>query len=410
MIARAPAFLTRRLAVLTLGHFTIDTYSSFFLPLLPLLAQRLGLTYAMVGGLTAMASLSSSFLQPPFGMLADRMRRPWFVALGPMIAAVFMASVGLAPSYVALVLLLVLGGVGVAMFHPQTASLAGSTSPQRGLAMSWWVTGGTLGWALGPAYATAIVHGFGLDHTWVAAIPGLLLSTVLLVWFRRVAPHAPARRERAPIAGLKPVARPLTMIYFTVVCRSAVSAGFATFLPLWVHAQGGSVTRGGWITTLYLTLGALGGLIGGWFADRFGGRRVVVASFAISAPFYALFFLLPAPFNLPALFVAYLTLQASLPVNVVLGQELSPRHAGIISSLLMGAAWGLGAILLYPIGALADRAGLETALAALSSLVIVGFGCATQIGRPGAVLPLTGSGPGAGTQPESCAQEIAEGL
>jgi FSR family fosmidomycin resistance protein-like MFS transporter len=200
------------------------------------------------------------------------------------------------------------------------------------------------------------------------------------------------------------------MIYFTVVCRSAVSAGFATFLPLWVHAQGGSVTRGGWITTLYLTLGALGGLIGGWFADRFGGRRVVVASFAISAPFYALFFLLPAPFKLPALFVAYLTLQASLPVNVVLGQELSPRHAGIISSLLMGAAWGLGAILLYPIGALADRAGLETALAALSSLVIVGFGCATQIGRPGAVLPLTGSGPGAGTQPESCAQEIAEGL
>ena len=171
------------------------------------------------------------------------------------------------------------------------------------------------------------------------------------------------------------------MIYFTVVCRSAVSAGFATFLPLWVHAQGGSVTRGGWITTLYLTLGALGGLIGGWFADRFGGRRVVVASFAISAPFYALFFMLPAPFNLPALFVAYLTLQASLPVNVVLGQELSPRHSGIISSLLMGAAWGLGAILLYPIGALADRAGLETALAALSSLVLVGFGCATQIAR-----------------------------
>ena len=92
-----PTFFTRRLAVLTLGHFTIDAYSSFFLPLLPLLALRLGLNYAMVGGLTAMASISSSFLQPPFGLLADRLRRPWFVALGPMIAAVFMASIGLAP-------------------------------------------------------------------------------------------------------------------------------------------------------------------------------------------------------------------------------------------------------------------------------------------------------------------------
>jgi FSR family fosmidomycin resistance protein-like MFS transporter len=90
----------------------------------------------MVGGLTAMASMSSSFLQPLFGVLADRMRRPWFVVLGPMIAAVFMASIGLAPSYEVLVALLVLGGVGVAMFHPQTASLAGSTSAKRGLATS----------------------------------------------------------------------------------------------------------------------------------------------------------------------------------------------------------------------------------------------------------------------------------
>jgi FSR family fosmidomycin resistance protein-like MFS transporter len=300
-----------------------------------------------------------------------------------------MASVGLAPNYAALVALLALGGVGVAMFHPQTATLAGLASPQRGLAMSWWVTGGTLGWALGPAYATAIVNRFGLDHTWVAAIPGLVLCAALFIWFGRVAPHAKAHRERAPLRELRPVARSLAMIYFSVVCRSAVSAGFATFLPLWVHAHGGSVTRGGWITTLYLTLGSLGGLLGGWLADHYGGRRVVVASFAASAPCYALFFLLPAPFNLPALFVGYLLLQASLPVNVVLGQELSPRHSSIISSLLMGAAWGLGSIVLYPIGALADHAGLEVALATLSSLVLVGFVCATQIGRQRETLPMS---------------------
>jgi len=379
MRATSSGFFTRRLAVLTLGHFTIDAYSSFFLPLLPLLAKRLGLNYAMVGGLAAMASMSSSFLQPLFGVLADRMRRPWFVALGPLIAATFMASIGRAPRYDVLVALLVLGGVGVAMFHPQTAALAGSTSPHRGLAMSTWVTGGTLGWALGPAYATAIVNRFGLEHTWVAAIPGLALCTLLFAWFGRVAPRASARRVSAPFAELKPVARPLAMIYFTVVCRSAVSAGFATFLPLWVHAQGGSVTRGGWITTLYLTLGALGGFAGGWLADRFGGRRVVVASFAAAAPFYAVFFLVQGPLGLAALVVGYFLLQASLPVNVVLGQELSPRHSGIISSLLMGAAWGLGALILYPVGALADHAGLEPALMVLSSLIVVGFVCATQI-------------------------------
>ena len=55
----------------------------------------------------------------------------------------------------------------------------------------------------------------------------------------------------------------------------------------------------------------------------------------------------------------------------------------------MGAAWGLGALLLYPVGIIADHAGLEVALATLSALVLVGFVCATQISRHRVALPLT---------------------
>jgi MFS transporter, FSR family, fosmidomycin resistance protein len=376
-----PSFLNRRLIVLAAGHFTIDAYSSFFLPLLPLLVQRLGLNYAMVGGLTALASLSSSFSQPLFGLLADRLRRPWFVVAGPLLAALFMAAIGFVSSYAMLVGLLIMGGFGVAMFHPQTAKLAGASSPQRGLAMSFWVTGGTLGWSLGPAFATATVNRFGLDHTWVAVFPGLVMCACLAFWFSRLAPSDSVRRHDAPIAELRPVLRPLAMLYFTVVCRSAVSSGFATFLPLWVHAHGGTVTQGGVLTTVYLTFGALGGFTGGWLADRFGGRRVVRASFLLAIPFYVLFFVLHGTPSLAALFVGYTLMQASLPVNVVLGQELSPRHAGIISSLLMGAAWGLGALILYPIGAFADRLGLDHALLLLSSLIVVGALCTLGIGR-----------------------------
>jgi FSR family fosmidomycin resistance protein-like MFS transporter len=72
-------------------------------------------------------------------------------------------------------------------------------------------------------------------------------------------------------------------------------------------------------------------------------------------------------------------LQSSLPVNVVMGQELSPRHASTISSLLMGFAWGAGALLIGPVGALADRAGLHAALLALTSLTAVGFACAMLV-------------------------------
>ena len=38
-----------RLALLALGHFTVDSYSSFFSPLLPLLVTRLNLSLTRVG-------------------------------------------------------------------------------------------------------------------------------------------------------------------------------------------------------------------------------------------------------------------------------------------------------------------------------------------------------------------------
>jgi hypothetical protein len=99
-------------------------------------------------------------------------------------------------------------------------------------------------------------------------------------------------------------------------------------------------------------------------------------SFLLAAPFYVAFFVLGGRAGLVCLVAGYSLLQSSLPVNVVMGQELSPRHASTISSLLMGAAWGLGALLMGPIGALADHAGLDVGLRALSSLLVAGFACA----------------------------------
>jgi MFS family permease len=89
-------FLTPRLALLALAHFTSDAYSSFFSPLLPLLVVKLHLSLTLVGTLVALASVSSSFGQPLYGYISDRLHRPYFVAFGPLIAALFMSSIGLA--------------------------------------------------------------------------------------------------------------------------------------------------------------------------------------------------------------------------------------------------------------------------------------------------------------------------
>src|SRR6185503_9870520 len=127
---------TSRLGLLAFAHLAIDAYSSFFSPLLPLLVAKLGLSLTMVGGLVALASITSSFGQPLFGLVSDRLHRPWFVAFGPIVAAVFMSAIGLAQNYATLATLLLLAGVGVAAFHPQAAALASEGAAKRGLAMS----------------------------------------------------------------------------------------------------------------------------------------------------------------------------------------------------------------------------------------------------------------------------------
>jgi len=371
--------LTPRLALLSAAHFSIDSYSSFLSPLLPLLVTKLDLSLTAVGVLVACASVASSLSQPLFGLLADRMHRPWFVAFGPLVAACFLSAIGLAGSFEALVALVVLGGLGVAAFHPQAAALATATARRPGLALSLFVTGGTLGFSIGPLYAVGIAGTFGLERTVFAALPGIAVSAVLLTWFVRVSARREARPPRAPLAALRPVARPLAMLYLAVVFRSAVGYGFMTFLPLHLSNRGFSLQQGGVALTAYLGAGALGAFAGGWMADRVGGRRVVIQSFLGAIPMYAAFLVLPVGPGLACLVAGSFMLQGSLPVNVVMGQELSPSHASTISSLLMGAGWGIGVMLVGPTGALADARGLPVALGALASLLLVGLYCAIAL-------------------------------
>jgi len=147
--------------------------------------------------------------------------------------------------------------------------------------------------------------------------------------------------------------------------------------------------------SIYAALGACGGFLGGWLADRWGGRRVVMLSFLFAAPLYFGFLVVPGPPGLALLVLGSFVLQTSLPVNVVMGQELSPRHSSTISSLLMGAAWGLGALILGPVGALSDRYGLTVGLAVLASTTMIGFGCAFALPRVSA--PLASSAPAFGS-------------
>ncbi len=125
-------FHTDQVVTVAGGHFVHDSFTAFLAPLLPLLQDKLGIGYASAGGLAIFSQLPS-LLTPFIGYLADRISLRYFVILAPAVTATLMGLMGLAPSYLALSLLLLAVGVSVAAFHaPAPAMIARVSGQTRG--------------------------------------------------------------------------------------------------------------------------------------------------------------------------------------------------------------------------------------------------------------------------------------
>jgi MFS transporter, FSR family, fosmidomycin resistance protein len=133
------------------AHMMVDGYGNIYAPMLPLLIPRLGLSLAAAGTLTMFFQIAASVAQVGFGHIADRWRPRTLITVGPIVSVSLLSLIGLATSRETLAVILIAGGLGAAAFHPPAAALAHRLGgDRRGFAMSVYITGGTLGFSLGP--------------------------------------------------------------------------------------------------------------------------------------------------------------------------------------------------------------------------------------------------------------------
>lgn len=327
----------------------MDLYSSALGVFQPLLASQVGINLTQAGVLGGVMVFAGSVMQPVYGILSDRFHSRLFSVLAPAIAGLFISALGLAPSYSLLLLLVFLGASAVASFHPQASvRAAAEVSGSRGKAMAFFISAGSLGFAIGPTYFSVMLDRFGLSQSYWAAIPGVLVTLALL--FAIPETHVPAhQRQRIDWGPLRAVWRPLFLLYMLVFLRSVVQISFTQFLPLYLSKERGFTFQSASLAlTLYSTMGAIGGLTGGHLADRFGGRNVILYSMAGSVPFLLLFFEASGGLALAGLAFAGLILLSTNPVNIVMAQELAPGQSGTVSALMMGFAWGMAGIIFIP--------------------------------------------------------------
>lgn len=370
------------LILYSLGHFFVDLYSAALGTYQPLLGAKLDLSLTRAGILGGLLVFSASVMQPVYGYLSDRFHTRLFSALAPAVAGIFISSLGLAPTFGWLAALVLLGGCGVASFHPQASARAThGLVRNRGHWMAIFISAGTLGLAVGPVYFSAFINWLGLPRAFWAGLPGVAITLLLLILLPEHERPAPHLRKHFDWRPIRAVWKPLTVLYFLVFIRSMIQVVFGQFLPLYLNRERGfAFSNAAYSLSLYLAAGAIGGFLGGRMADRFGGRRVILISMAGCLPFAALFFFTTGAISLIGLGLTGLILLFTIPVNVVMAQELVPTQSGTVSALMMGFAWGMAGLIFIPLtGWAGDHFTLHRALAVLSMFPVIGFFLALKL-------------------------------
>ncbi len=353
----------RPLVSLMLGHLTLDMYAGFLPVLYPLLIRQFELALGTVGLLTFAYTGTASLSQPIFGWVADRYGTR-FIGVALLWTAITYATIGFARSFPVLLALAAAAGLGSGLYHPFGAVNASEVIPhsRRNTAMSVYVTGGTVGVAVGPLVGVALTGLFGLRGTAMMFLPGAAIAVWLLYEMRAV--HVGGKRGAGKghqSHGSVPLL-PLTAVIAVMMARNWTVLSIQTFIPTWYRSLGyGASVYGPLATTMVLASGV--GMVGcGSLADRHGKRAVVIATLALSVPATLLFaqFVGRAAFLTGALIG--LLAAATGPLTLVMAQQLMAGRAGMASGLILGIGFVAGAVGVPVTGAIGDALGLQNAM------------------------------------------------
>ncbi len=345
-------------------HMITDTYASFIVGLIPILAEKLELSLFLVSVLISMNFISNSLTQPVFGYLSDKYGIRYFLIAGPLFASVFISILGLVPGYWYILAFLFLGNLGVAAIHPPTAATASHAGESRkGFTNSIISLGGSIGFSLGSLFVIFIVDKIGLKFTPIAAVPGIILALVILKFPPSVFQPGIKNTGAEFIKKLKRLKKTrlvlLLLVAFASYSRDLVVLSMFTFMPLYFTDQGVKLINFGYIIMAYILIGGIGGLFAGYYSDKIRKRTTVIqAGMIISIPLFYLIFRVPLNMSIILFILAGLFATSTLPLCIRVVQDIFPGNVSLASSVVMGVSGGTAAATVILVGKIADNMGM----------------------------------------------------
>lgn len=287
----------RLLGVVSVAHWVSHFHILVLPPLFPILKDTLGIGFIELGLSLTVFSLVSALTQVPVGFIVDRFGARLMLVLGLCVGGAAFSLLGLNPSYPWLIGCAALAGLANSVYHPADYSLlsAGMDGSRMGRAFSIHTCAGYAGGAVAPAIMLALVAGFGLQTALLFA-GGVGFVAAVLVAVAPMPRHhrhdsiggsakgsAARGKDGSSIASvLTPALLALTGFFMLLTLSNGGISSFSVVALMQAH--GTAYASASIALTAYLSLAALGVLVGGYLADRTQRHgQVAAASFAVSA-------------------------------------------------------------------------------------------------------------------------------
>lgn len=132
----------RILFAISFGHFLNDSMQAVVPALFPILEKTMNLSYMQVGWIAFALNMTSSIMQPVFGMYSDKKPSPFLLPLGMFSSMLGMIGLAFAPNFIVVIISVLFIGLGSAVFHPEGARVAYmAAGAKRGLAQAIYQVG-----------------------------------------------------------------------------------------------------------------------------------------------------------------------------------------------------------------------------------------------------------------------------
>jgi MFS transporter, FSR family, fosmidomycin resistance protein len=355
------------------AHSSVDMHTGALAVLLPVLLTSLKLNYGNAAAIITANQIVIAVAQPIFGILGDRKPNRAMIWFGCLLTGLGMASVLWMPNYWAVMVAVILSGLGSAIFHPEAISRSRAVMRDKpATSVSIFFSGGSIGFAVGPILATLLTERWGKFGGLLMLVPtGLALVGLSSQWRTITASREDVRTTKAGSSAR--INYPLVwFLILLIAVRGTVSTGLLAFIPLHFKENGqlGPEAAALMVTITSLS-GVAGNLLGGTLGDKYGRRVLMASSLVIAlAALYGFLHLTGIP-QMIAAGIAGASLTAGWPIIVVMIQEAMPGNLGLAGGLSLGTTYAASGLGVGILGAYADVSSIAAVMTVLAVLPVV---------------------------------------